>query len=97
MVCADRTYPLPAERRLPVHGGGTIVLELGAEPQEVHPELRDRRSRRVRELEPRGRGRRRTVRLPRTLPPGTDRLGVFVGYERGSADFEVDLKRHRHR
>jgi hypothetical protein len=96
MLCADSTYPLATERRLPVHEGGRIVIDLGAEPQEIHPELRDRRSRRVRELKARGRGRHRTIRLPRTFPPGMDRLGVFVGYERGSADFEVDLKRHRH-
>ena len=49
------------------------------------------------ELTARGNGLRRTIRLPRELPQGSDRLGVFVGYERGDADFEIDLKRHRHR
>ena len=97
MLCADHSYPLPAARRLPVHGGGRIVLKFGARPEEIHPELRDRRSRRVRELTARGTGRRRTIRLPGTLPRGSDRLGVFVTYDRGDADFEVDLKRHRHR
>jgi hypothetical protein len=96
MLCADHTYPLPAEKRLPVHPGGRIVLEFGAEPRELDPQLRDRRSRSVYELRVRGSGRRRTIRLPRNLPKGTDRLGVFVGYARGDADFEVDLKRHRH-
>ena len=31
----------------------------------------------------------RRRRLPRELPPGSDRLGFFVRYERGDADFEV--------
>ena len=96
MLCADRAYPLPAEKRLPMHGGGRIVLEFRTEPQELDPQLRDRRSRSVYELRARGRGRRWTIRLPRRLPEGTDRLGVFAGYARGDADFEVDLKRHRH-
>ena len=97
MLCADRAYPLPAERRLPVHAGGRIVLEFGSRPQELDPQLRDRRSRSVYELKARGTGKRRTIRLPRLLPKGSDRLGVFARYERGDADFEVDLKRHRHR
>ena len=97
MLCADHSYPLPTEKRLPVHGGGRIVLEFRAEPRELDPQLRDRRSRSVYELRARGTGKRRTIRLPRRLPEGTDRLGVFVGYARGDADFEVDLKRHRHR
>jgi hypothetical protein len=96
MVCADRSYPLPTKKRLPVHGGGRITLEFHVEPEEIDPSLRDRRSRSVHELTARGRGLRRTIRLPRELPSGTDRLGVFVGYERGDADFEVDLRRHRH-
>jgi hypothetical protein len=96
MVCADHSYPLRTKVRLPVHGGGRIVLQLRARPTEIDAQLRDRRSRSVYELRTRGSGMRRTIRLPRELPPGSDRLGVFVGYERGSADFEVDLKRHRH-
>ena len=97
MRCADHAYPLATERRLPVHGRGRIGLEFGAEPQEIHPELRDRRSRSLQELIPRGDGSEWTVRLPRPLPRGLDRLGVFVSYRRGSADFEVALRRHRHR
>ena len=96
MACADKAYPLPAEKRLRMHGGGRILLDFGAKPVEIHPELRDRRSRSVLELTARGSGRHRRVRLPRMLPKGSDRLGVFVSYERGSADFEIDLKRHRH-
>ncbi len=96
MRCADKAYPLPAEKRLPMHAGGLIKLEFGAEPVEIHPELRDRRSRSVHELTARGGGLHRRIRLPRDLPKGSDRLGVFVSYERGSADFEIDLKRHRH-
>jgi hypothetical protein len=96
MVCADSAYPLRTTKRLPVHGGGRIVVQFRVAPQEIDPQLRDRRSRSVYELKSRGRGRQRIIRLPRTLPPGSDRLGVFAGYERGSADFEVDLKRHRH-
>jgi hypothetical protein len=96
MACADHSYPLRTKRRLPVHGGGRIKLEFGAEPVEVHAEIRDRRSRSVFELTERGRGVHRRVRLPRALPRGSDRLGVFVFYRRGSADFEIDLKRHRH-
>ncbi len=97
MVCADYAYPLETEKRLPVHGRGRIRLEFGAEPEEIHPELRDHHSRSIFELTPRGDGREWTVRLPRQLPRGMDRLGVFVGYRRGSADFEVDLRRHRDR
>jgi hypothetical protein len=96
MVCEDRAYPLPTEGRLPVHGRGRITLEFHVEPQEIHPELRDRRSRSIHELAARGDGLERTIRLPRVLPRGMDRLGVFVTYRRGSADFEVDLRRHRH-
>ena len=96
MLCADSGYPLETEKRLPVHGRGRIWLEFRAEPEEIHPELRDRRSRSLHELTPRGKGREWRVRLPRTLPRGMDRLGVFVSYRRGSADFEVDLRRHRH-
>jgi hypothetical protein len=96
MRCADYAYPLNTKGRLPVHGGGRIVLRFGEEPEEIDPSLRDRRSRSVRELTARGTGLRRTIRLPRRLPRGSDRLGVFVGYERGDADFEIDLKRHRH-
>jgi hypothetical protein len=96
MLCADYAYPLNTKRRLPVHGGGRIVLKFGEEPEEIDASLRDRRSRSVHELVARGTGLRRTIRLPRALPRGTDRLGVFVGYERGDADFEIDLKRHRH-
>ena len=96
MACADKAYPLQTTERLPVHGGGRIRLEFGAEPVEIHAELRDRRSRSVHELTERGAGLERRVRLPRVLPQGSDRLGVFVRYERGDADFEVDLKRHRH-
>ena len=96
MACVDKAYPLRARKRLRVHGGGRILLDFGAEPVEIHPELRDRRSRSVFELSARGSGSHRRVRLPRTLPRGSDRLGVFVSYKRGSADFEIDLKRHRH-
>jgi hypothetical protein len=96
MVCADYAYPLKTERVLPVHGGGRIRLTFGTEPDHIYPELRDRRSRSVLELTARGRGLERRVRLPRGLPTGMDRLGVFVQYENGDADFEVDLKRHRH-
>jgi hypothetical protein len=96
MRCADFGYPLDTKGRLPVHGGGRIVLRFGEEPEEIDPSLRDRRSRSVHELTARGTGLRRTIRLPRRLPRGSDRLGVFVGYERGDADFEIDLKRHRH-
>jgi hypothetical protein len=97
MVCADSEYPLPTARRLPVHGDGRIRLEFGAEPQEIYPDLRDRRSRSIHELTPRGSGKEWTLRLPRGLPRDTDRLGVFVMYKRGNAEFEVDLRRHRHR
>ena len=96
MRCADYAYPLPTEGRLPVHGRGRIVLEFGAEPEEIDASLRDRRSRSVHELIASGDGLTRTIRLPRTLPKGSDRLGVFVSYRRGDADFEVDLRRHRH-
>ena len=96
MACADKAYPLRTPKRLPVHGGGRVLLDFGTEPVEIHPDLRDRRSRSVLELTARGSGLHRRVRLPRTLPRGSDRLGVFVSYERGSADFEIDLKRHRH-
>ena len=96
MVCADHRYPLRTKVRLPIHPGGRIVLQLRARPTEIDAQLRDRRSRSVYELRTKGSGMRRTIRLPRELPPGSDRLGFFVGYERGSADFEVDLKRHRH-
>ena len=96
MRCVDKAYPLRADKRLPMHAGGRILLDFGAEPVEIFPELRDRRSRSVLELTPRGSGLHRRVRLPRVLPKGSDRLGVFVSYERGSADFEIDLKRHRH-
>jgi len=97
MVCADRAYPLEAEKRLPVHGRGRVRLDFRVEPQEIVVDLRDRRSRSIIELTPRGDGTEWRVRLPRALPRGMDRLGVFVSYRRGSADFEVDLKRHRHR
>jgi hypothetical protein len=96
MACAEYAYPLDTKGRLRVHGGGRIVLRFGEEPQEIDPALRDRRSRSVHELVARGTGLRRTIRLPRPLPRGSDRLGVFVIYERGDADFEIDLKRHRH-
>ena len=96
MVCADYAYPLETKGRLPVHGGGRVRLEFAVEPEEIYPELRDRRSRSILELTARGNGLERRIRLPRELPRGTDRLGVFVMYERGDADFEVDLKRHRH-
>jgi hypothetical protein len=96
MRCADYAYPLETEGRLPVHGRGRIVLEFAVAPEEIDASLRDRRSRSVHELTARGNGRTRTIRLPRELPRGSDRLGVFVGYERGDADFEVDLRRHRH-
>jgi hypothetical protein len=96
MRCEDRSYPLPTKKRLPVHPRGRITLEFRVEPEEIDAQLRNRRSRSVFELEARGRGRVRTIRLPRPLPRGSDRLGVFVGYERGDADFEVDLRRHRH-
>ena len=97
MACADSVYPLETEKRLPVHARGRIRLKFGAEPEEIHPELRDHRSRATVELTPRGEGREWTVRLPQPLPRRMDRLGVFVSYRRGSADFEIDLKRHRHR
>ena len=97
MTCADYAYPLPTEGRLPVHAGGRIVLRFRANPVEIDPQLRDRRSRPVFELVAKGRGKERTIRLPRKLPKGSDRLGLFVAYERGDADFEVDLRRHRHR
>jgi hypothetical protein len=45
MACADSVYPLETEKRLPVHARGRIRLEFGAVPEEIHPELRDRRSR----------------------------------------------------
>ena len=96
MVCADHAYPLKAKERLPVHGGGRIRLTFEAEPERIYPALRDRRSRSILELTARGSGLERRVRLPRPLPDGMDRLGVFVEYERGDADFEIDLKRHRH-
>jgi hypothetical protein len=96
MVCADYAYPLKTEERLPVHGGGRIRLTFAVAPERIYPELRDRRSRSVLELTARGSGLERRIRLPRPLPEGMDRLGVFVQYERGDADFEVDLRRHRH-
>ena len=96
MVCADYAYPLETEKRLPVHDRGRIRLVFGAEPQGIYPELRDHRSRSIHELTPRGNGTQWTVRLPRVLPRAMDRLGVFVMYKRGDADFEVDLRRHRH-
>ena len=79
-----------------MHGRGRIRLEFGAEPEQLYPELRDHRSRSIFELTPHGDGTEWTVRLPRQLPRGMDRLGVFVMYKRGDADFEVDLRRHRH-
>ena len=94
--CADYRYPLRTEERLPIHPGGRILLDFQVKPQEIDAQLRDRRSRSVYELQTRGHGRERTIRLPRELPRGWDRLGFFVRYERGDADFEVDLKRHRH-
>ena len=94
--CAEHTYPLRTKERLPVHPGGRIVLDFEVRPQEIDAQLRDRRSRSVYELRTRGSGRERTIRLPRRLPAGSDRLGFFVRYKRGDADFEVDLKRHRH-
>jgi hypothetical protein len=95
--CTDRSYPLRTRKRLPTHDGGRIVLEFKRRPEEIDAQLRDRRSRPVYELKaPRGRGLRRTIRLPGTMPAGSDRLGFFVRYERGDADFEVDIKRHRH-
>ena len=96
MRCEDRVYPLPTKKRLRVHGGGRITLEFQVAPEEIDPSLRNRRSRSVHELVARGKGLKRTIRLPRPLPRGSDRLGVFVGYKRGDADFEVDLRRHRH-
>jgi hypothetical protein len=96
MLCVDRSYPRPTKKRLPVHGGGRMTLEFRAEPEEIDPSLRDRRSRSVHELTARGSGLTWRIRLPRVLPKGTDRLGVFVAYKRGDADFEVDLRRHRH-
>ena len=96
MLCADHRYPLRTKKRLPVHPGGRIVLQLRARPTEIDAQLRDRRSRSVFELRTTGRGLRREIRLPRRLPQGSDRLGFFVTYERGDADFEVDLRRHRH-
>lgn len=98
MLCADKGYPLRTRRRLPVHRRGRIVLRFAEKPEEVDASLRDRRSRSVYEFRaPRGGGLKRTLRLPRRLPRGTDRLGVWVSYEVGDADFEVDLRRHRHR
>lgn len=98
ITCEDARYPLRTRRRLPVHGRGRIVLRFAEPPEEIDASLRDRRSRSVYELRaPRGRGLERTLRLPRRLPRGTDRLGVWAGYEVGDADFEVDLRRHRHR
>jgi len=96
VTCTESRYPLRTKQRLPVHPGGTIELRFHVEPEEIDPQLRDRRSRSVYELVAKGRGRTRTLKLPRELPKGTDRLGFFVSYERGDADFEVDLKRHRH-
>jgi hypothetical protein len=97
MRCVDRAYPLDTGRRLRVHARGRIVLRFSVQPEEIDASLRDRRSRSVHELNTRGRRLRRTIRLPRPLPKGSDRLGVWVGYERGDADFEIDLRRHRHR
>jgi hypothetical protein len=97
VACAEHSYPLRTKKRLPMHAGGRIELRFRVKPEEIDPQLRDRRSRSVYELKARGGGRLRTIRLPRTLPKGSDRLGFFVRYERGDADFEVDLKRHRHR
>lgn len=94
VTCAEHRYPLRTEERLPIHPGGRIVLDFRVRPLEIDAQLRDRRSRPVYELHTRGRGRVRTIRLPRELPPGSDRLGFWVRYERGDADFEVDLKRH---
>ena len=94
--CADYRYPLRTKKRIRVHGGGRIELRFKERPEEIDAQLRDRRSRSVYELKQEGRGLKRTVRLPRTLPRGSDRLGFFVRYERGDADFEVDLKRHLH-
>ena len=96
MRCADHAYPLKTAKRLPVHRGGRIRLTFATEPERIYPELRDRRSRSIQELTARGSGLERRIRLPRPLPDGMDRLGVFVEYERGDADFEVDLRRHRH-
>jgi hypothetical protein len=94
--CAEHRYPLRTKERLPIHPGGRIVLDFRVKPLEIDAQLRDRRSRPVYELRTRGRGRERAIRLPRDLPPGSDRLGFWVRYERGDADFEVDLKRHPH-
>ena len=97
MVCADYAYPLDTGKRLPIHPGGRIVLQFKAKPVEIDAQLRNRRSAPVFELKAKGRGKERRIRLPRELPKGSDRLGFFVAYERGDADFEVDLRRHRHR
>jgi hypothetical protein len=94
--CTESRYPLRTKERLPIHPGGQIVLRFHVRPTEIDPQLRDHHSRSVYELRAQGRGRTRTIRLPRELPQGSDRLGFFVSYERGDADFEVDLKRHRH-
>ena len=94
--CAEYRYPLRTKERLPTHPGGRIVLGFKVKPQEIDAQLRDRRSRPVFELQTTGRGHERTIRLPRELPPGSDRLGFWVRYQRGDADFEVDLKRHPH-
>ncbi|HYH58171.1 MAG TPA: hypothetical protein VD790_02960 [Thermoleophilaceae bacterium] len=96
MMCADHIYPLPTKKRLPAHRRGRIVLRFGQDPVEVHATLRDGSSNVLRNVSVRGDGKRRTVRLPKSLD-GTDRLGVFADYgAQESADFEVDLRRHRH-
>lgn len=96
-ICADYAYPLPTRGSLPVHAGGAIRLKFGEAPREVHAALRSARSGSVAELKAEGSGRKRSLRLPRKLPGAAKRLGVSVRYEKGDADFEVSLKRHRHR
>ena len=97
-LCADTAYPLPIGRRLPVHRRGEIKLKFGEAPTEVRAMLRDKKSRSFVGLKVEGKGRERTALLERKLTRAADRLGVFVRYANGDdVDFEVGLKRHRHR
>ena len=97
MVCADNAYPLQAEKRLPVHGGGRIRLEFGAEPDRDLPGA-------ARPAQPLGPRADRARRRPATAGSGcrascrrgATGWGSSSSYERGVADFEIDLKRHRH-
>ena len=96
MACADKAYPLRAEKRLPVHGGGRILLDFGAEPERDPPGA-------ARPPQPLGpRAHRARQRAAPADPPaaraaaGKRPAGRVRVVRARVADFEIDLKRHRH-